>query len=117
MRYFSVHVGIAPGAIGLVLTVATLLALALVVPISVLADAIGLELAAIAHGMSTGVARVLGPLAALPLILATGAAGWLLLGVITAAAATSLCVVALRLRAGGPTGWEPAAAVPAGEAV
>ena len=30
------------------------------------------------------------------MILATGAAGWLLLGLITAAAATTLCPVALR---------------------
>ena len=46
--YFSVHVGIAPGQIGVVLTVATLLALLLVVPIGVLADAIGLKVAAVA---------------------------------------------------------------------
>ena len=46
--YFSVHVGIAPGAIGLVLTLATLLALLLVVPIGIVADAIGLKVAAIA---------------------------------------------------------------------
>lgn len=46
--YFSVHVGIAPGHIGIVLTVATLLALLLVVPIGMAADAIGLKLAAVA---------------------------------------------------------------------
>lgn len=45
--YFSVHVGLAPEAIGAVLTVATLLALVLVVPIGILADAIGLKVAAV----------------------------------------------------------------------
>ena len=47
-------------------------------------------------GMSESVARVLGPMAALPLVLAIGATGWLLLGIITATAAMSLCLVALR---------------------
>ena len=46
--YFSVHVGIAPAAIGVVLTVATLAALVLVVPIGMLADRIGLKVAAVA---------------------------------------------------------------------
>src|SRR3954451_24189805 len=46
--YFSVHVGISPATIGAVLTVATLLALVLVVPIGILADAIGLKVAAVA---------------------------------------------------------------------
>jgi len=47
------------------------------------------------YGMSASVARVLGPMAALPLVLATGATGWLVLGLLTAAAATSLGVIAL----------------------
>src|SRR4051794_5415507 len=51
------------------------------------------------YGMSASVARVLGPMAALPLVLATGATGWLLLGVITASAASGLCVIASRASA------------------
>jgi hypothetical protein len=47
-------------------------------------------------GMSESFARVLGPLAALPLVLALGAAGWLVLGVLIATAATALSVVAVR---------------------
>ena len=46
--YFSVHVGITPAHIGLVLTIATLLALVLVVPIGIAADAVGLKVAAVA---------------------------------------------------------------------
>lgn len=46
------------------------------------------------YGMAASVARVLGPMFALPLMLATGATGWLLLGLLTAAAATALCAVA-----------------------
>src|SRR5829696_8203444 len=45
--YFSVHVGITPAHIGLVLTIATLLALVLVVPIGIAADAVGLKVAAV----------------------------------------------------------------------
>lgn len=56
------------------------------------------------YGMSASVARVLGPLAALPLVLATGATGWLILGLITAAASTSLCLLALRDAAGASAG-------------
>ncbi|MDA0179774.1 MFS transporter [Solirubrobacter phytolaccae] len=48
------------------------------------------------YGMSSSVARVLGPLAALPLILAAGATGWIVLGLVIAGATTSLCVLALR---------------------
>ena len=47
-------------------------------------------------GMSESFARVLGPMAALPLVLAIGAAGWLVLGLLIATAATALSVVALR---------------------
>ena len=64
------------------------------------------------YGMSSSVARVLGPLAALPLVLAAGAAGWLLLGLITAGAATVLGLIALRASAGevpGPLAWGAAA--------
>ncbi len=51
------------------------------------------------YGMASSAARVLGPLAALPLILAAGTAGWLLLGLLIAAAATALSLMA---RAGVP---------------
>jgi hypothetical protein len=47
-------------------------------------------------GMSESFARVLGPMAALPLVLAIGAAGWLVLGLLIATAATALSVVTLR---------------------
>ncbi len=52
------------------------------------------------YGMSSSAARVLGPLAALPLVLAAGAAGWVVLGLLIATAAAALCVLALRTRAG-----------------
>jgi hypothetical protein len=48
------------------------------------------------YGMSSSAARVLGPLAALPLILAAGAAGWLILGLLIATASTTLSWLALR---------------------
>ena len=51
------------------------------------------------YGMSSSAARVLGPLAALPLVLAAGAAGWVVLGLLIATAAAALCVLALRTRA------------------
>ncbi|MDA0169624.1 MFS transporter [Solirubrobacter taibaiensis] len=47
-------------------------------------------------GMSESFARVLGPMAALPLVLALGATGWLVLGVLIATAATALSLIALR---------------------
>ena len=45
--------------------------------------------------MSESFARVLGPMAALPLVLALGATGWLVLGIVIATAATALGVIAL----------------------
>ena len=51
------------------------------------------------YGMSSSAARVLGPLAALPLVLAAGAAGWLILGLLIATAATALSGSRLRARA------------------
>ncbi len=50
------------------------------------------------YGMSSSAARVLGPLAALPLILAAGTAGWLVLGLLIATAATALSWLAHRAR-------------------
>ena len=51
------------------------------------------------YGMAGSTARVLGPLAALPLVLAAGVAGWIILGALMAAAATALSALALRERA------------------
>lgn len=65
------------------------------------------------YGMAASVARVLGPLFALPLMLATGATGWLLLGLLTAAAAVGLCAVATPSRWPAP-GWARRRAASAG---
>ena len=48
------------------------------------------------YALSGSTARVLGPLAALPLVLAAGFAGWVVLGLLIAAAAVALSVVGLR---------------------
>lgn len=48
------------------------------------------------YGMAGSAARVLGPLAALPLVLAAGVAGWVILGALMAAATGALCALALR---------------------
>ena len=55
------------------------------------------------YGMAGSTARVLGPLAALPLVLAAGVAGWIILGALMAAAATALSALALRERAAEAT--------------
>jgi len=47
------------------------------------------------YGMSSSAARVLGPLAALPLVLAAGFAGWVILGLLIAGAASTLVVLAV----------------------
>ncbi len=47
-------------------------------------------------GMSGSVARALGPLLALPLILAAGTAGWITLGLVMAAAALTLTLIGRR---------------------
>jgi hypothetical protein len=44
--------------------------------------------------MSGAVARILGPLLALPLVLAAGTAGWVIIGAAMAAAAVSLSAIA-----------------------
>ena len=48
------------------------------------------------YGMAGSTARVLGPLAALPLVLAAGVAGWVILGTVMAAATVALATLALR---------------------
>lgn len=48
------------------------------------------------YGMAGSAARVLGPLAALPLVLAAGVTGWIILGAVMAAAGGALALLALR---------------------
>jgi MFS family permease len=50
------------------------------------------------YAMSGSAARVLGPLAALPLVLAAGVAGWVILGLLMAAATVALSGLALRAK-------------------
>ena len=71
--YFSGHVGLSAEAIGVVLTVATTVALLLVMPIGVLADAIGLKRAAVGLGTLVAVAFVVYALARSVWVYAVGA--------------------------------------------
>ena len=71
--YFSGHVGLSAEAIGVVLTFATTVAFLLVMPIGVLADAIGLKRAAVGLGTLVAVAFVVYALAQSLWVYAVGA--------------------------------------------
>ena len=101
--FFSGHVGLSAEAIGAVLTVATTVALLLVLPIGVLADAIGLKRAAVGLGTLVAAAFVVYALARNLWLYAVGATLFMVtqagLGVVRQAIVADSVDAAARVRA------------------